>query len=54
MTVDYDTLDPLVRRDSYQDTASLETGELHSNVFSLDNVFIPFLSLSLPVVLDSR
>nr|XP_046247767.1 tensin-3 isoform X2 [Scatophagus argus] len=26
VTVDYDTLDPLVRRDSYQDTASLETG----------------------------
>ncbi|XP_068446063.1 si:ch211-191a24.3 [Clinocottus analis] len=25
VTVDYDTLDPLVRRDSYQDTSSLET-----------------------------
>ncbi|XP_037626067.1 tensin-3 isoform X1 [Sebastes umbrosus] len=29
VTVDYDTLDPLVRRDSYQDTSSLETAPLH-------------------------
>ncbi|XP_029285990.1 LOW QUALITY PROTEIN: tensin 3-2 [Cottoperca gobio] len=27
--VDYDTLDPLVRRDSYQDTSSLETAQPH-------------------------
>ncbi|XP_044055460.1 tensin-3 isoform X2 [Siniperca chuatsi] len=29
VTVDYDTLDPLVRRDSYQDTSSLETAPPH-------------------------
>uniref|UniRef100_A0A8C4FCY4 Tensin 3 n=1 Tax=Dicentrarchus labrax TaxID=13489 RepID=A0A8C4FCY4_DICLA len=28
VTVDYDTLDPLVRRDSYQDTSPPETGEV--------------------------
>lgn len=28
VTVDYDTLDPLVRRDSFQETAVLQTGEL--------------------------
>lgn len=32
MTVDYDTLDPLVRRDSYQDISSLETGIVQLNV----------------------
>ncbi|XP_059197026.1 si:ch211-191a24.3 isoform X2 [Centropristis striata] len=29
VTVDYDTLDPLVRRDSYQDTSCLQTAPLH-------------------------
>ncbi|XP_063747262.1 si:ch211-191a24.3 isoform X2 [Eleginops maclovinus] len=29
VTVDYDTLDPLVRRDSYQNTSSLETAAPH-------------------------
>ncbi|XP_073332845.1 si:ch211-191a24.3 [Pagrus major] len=29
VTVDYDTLDPLVRRDSYQDASSLETAPPH-------------------------
>ncbi|XP_054458543.1 tensin-3 [Anoplopoma fimbria] len=29
VTVDYDTLDPLVRRDSYQDTSSFETAPPH-------------------------
>ncbi|XP_078114461.1 tensin-3-like isoform X1 [Sander vitreus] len=29
VTVDYDTLDPLVRRDSYQDMSSLETASPH-------------------------
>lgn len=32
VTVDYDTLDPLVRRDSYQDTSCLETGEVYFNI----------------------
>lgn len=32
MTVDYDTLDPLVRRDSYQEVSALETGEVHFKV----------------------
>ncbi|CAI5636924.1 unnamed protein product [Oreochromis niloticus] len=30
VTVDYDTLDPLVRRDSYQDTSCLETAPPHA------------------------
>lgn len=29
VTVDYDTLDPLVRRDSYQDLASMDPAEFH-------------------------
>ncbi|XP_042273528.1 tensin-3-like isoform X2 [Thunnus maccoyii] len=29
VTVDYNTMDPLVRRDSYQDASSLETAPLH-------------------------
>ena len=41
MTVDYDTLDPLVRRDSYRDTSPSHTGEL---VLYFLNYF--FLSLS--------
>lgn len=54
MTVDYDTLDPLVRRDSYQDISSLETGIVQLNVlffffyqeFPLSK---ELLSLSFPV-----
>ncbi len=55
MTVDYDTFDPLVRRDSYQDTSSLETGEVHFNVFNQEfPLFVnTSLSLSFPVVLNS-
>lgn len=53
MTVDYDTLDPLVRRDSYQDIASLETGMMQLNVLFFFHREFPLskelLSLSLPV-----
>lgn len=43
MTVDYDTLDPLVRRDSYQ-----ETGKVHFSVFKsgVPHPSLNFLHLS--------
>lgn len=44
MTVDYDTLDPLVRRDSYQDLSSMETGELYFGVFKNPPFSFTFLS----------
>lgn len=54
MTVDYDTFDPLVRQDSYQDVSSLETGEVHFKVLNQElKILLWFLSLSFPVVLDS-
>ena len=54
MTVDYDTLDPLVRRDSYQDASSLETGMVHFHLFFQEfPLFRELLSLSFPVAGNS-
>lgn len=54
MTVDYDTFDPLVRQDSYQDVSSLDTGEVHFKVLHHELIILLlFLSLSCPVVLYS-